>query len=82
MGHYHKRPQYKSMFSSKGISRAAQLSNRFSNHFKSTLQIMLSLSTMFKWTCKPTDVKAAFLQSHAIDREIYLEPPPESNSSG
>ena len=37
---------------------------------------------MFKWTCKTTDVKAAFLQSHAIDREIYLEPPPEFNSSG
>ena len=31
---------------------------------------------------KTTDVKAAFLQSHAIDREIYLEIPPESNSSG
>ena len=49
---------------------------------KSTLQILLSLSTMFKWTCKTTDVKAAFLLSHAIDQEIYLEPPPESNSSG
>ena len=36
---------------------------------------------MFKWTCKTT-VKAAFLLSHAIDWEIYLEPPPESNSSG
>ena len=43
---------------------------------------MLSLSTMFKWTCKTTDVKAAFLHSHATDREIYLEPSPESNSSG
>ena len=43
---------------------------------------MLSLSTMFKWTCKINDVKAAFLRSHAIDRKIYLEPPLESNSSG
>ena len=80
MGHYHKRPQYKSTFSSKVISRAAQLSNRFSYRFK--IYITKSLSPMFKWTCKTTDVKAALLQSHAIDREIYLEPPPEFNSSG
>ena len=59
------KPQYKSTFSSKGISRAAQLFNRFSYCFK--ICIMLSLSAMFKWTCKITDVKAAFLQSHAID---------------
>lgn len=42
---------------------------------------MLTLSNIFGWTCKTTDMKAAFLQSHPIDRAINLQPPPESNSA-
>ena len=49
---------------------------------KSTLQIMLPLSTMPNFSCKIITVKAAFLQSHFIDREIFLEPSEEYQSQG
>ena len=77
-----KGPNIKARLVSKGFQEQHNYPIDSPNVSKSTLRIMLSLSTMFKWTCKTTDVKAAFLHSHATDREIYLEPSPESNSSG
>ena len=35
---------------------------------------MLPLSNMPNFSCKIITVKAAFLQSHFIDKEIFLEP--------
>lgn len=49
---------------------------------KETLRIMLSLSSSLSWSCQTIDIKAAFLQSKEIDREVYLCPPKEANAEG
>ena len=33
------------------------------------------------WKCNGMDVCAAFLQGKQIDRDVFVEPPPESKSS-
>ena len=37
---------------------------------------------MFKWQVKNLDIKAAFLQSEDIDREIFLKPPRDVKKQG
>ena len=42
---------------------------------KTSLRIILTIATMKKWKCSSLDVKSAFLQSHKLDRTVYLNPP-------
>ena len=42
---------------------------------KTSLRIILALATMKNWMCSSLDVKSAFLQSHQLDRVVYLNPP-------
>ena len=35
-----------------------------------------------RWTLEGSDVRAAFLQSDKLDREIFVEPPPERTKPG
>ena len=46
------------------------------------LIIFLMISAAKGWKVESLDVRAAFLQSHALDRDIYLQPPKEVERPG
>ena len=49
---------------------------------KETLRIVLSIIASKNWSLNALDIKAAFLQGKSLDRDIFLKPPREANSSG
>ena len=44
---------------------------------KEAVRLTLALASTKGWQCHSLDVKAAYLQGNAIDREIFVRPPPE-----
>ena len=44
---------------------------------KEALRMGLTIMLRKEWTCNTIDIKSAFLQGHKIEREVYLQPPPE-----
>ena len=44
---------------------------------RETLKVFCTVSANEKWEVVASDVRAAFLQSDDIDREIFVEPPPQ-----
>ena len=44
---------------------------------KEALRIALVVILMMQWSCNTIDIKSAYLQGHGINREVYLQPPPE-----
>ena len=49
---------------------------------KMTLRTVLAIATNKQWSVKTIDIKAAFLQGRAIERDVYLMPPEEANLEG
>lgn len=49
---------------------------------RSAVRMLLSIATTKEWTVKTTDIKSAFLQGQAIDRDVFLSPPSEAGSEG
>ena len=49
---------------------------------KQSVRLFLTITAMFKWQVKSLDIKAAFLQSEQIDREIFLRPPRDIKKQG
>ena len=47
---------------------------------KDALRVGLTAIATAGWQCRSVDVKSAFLQGRAIDREVYVKPPPEFNN--
>ncbi|CAC5406207.1 unnamed protein product [Mytilus coruscus] len=47
---------------------------------KGMIKIFLSITASMNWIVKTTDIKSAFLQGKILDRDVFLKPPPESNS--
>ena len=48
---------------------------------KDSLRISLTIMASNQWKCMSLDVKTAFLQSHQLERDIYLIPPKEASTS-
>ena len=46
---------------------------------RETLHMLLALSATKEWKIKSGDVKNAYLQGEQLDREVFMEPPPEKN---
>ena len=44
---------------------------------RETLKVFLTISANEKWIVEGSDVRAAFLQSDVIDRDVLVEPPVE-----
>ena len=44
---------------------------------KESFRLALAIIAANNWKCHSIDIKAAFLQGHKIDRDIYLKPPKE-----
>lgn len=49
---------------------------------KETLHMLLALAASNDWTVKSGDVKNAYLQGSQLDREVYMEAPPEERKEG
>ena len=49
---------------------------------KESMRILCSLAASMKWTVQSIDITSAFLQGKAIDRDVYLIPPPECSKKG
>ena len=49
---------------------------------KETLHMLLALAASNDWTVKSGDVKNAYLQGAQLDREVYMEAPPEVRKEG
>ena len=49
---------------------------------KETLHMLLALAASNDWTVKSGDVKNAYLQGAQLDREVYMEAPPEERKEG
>ena len=44
---------------------------------KESVRVTLAIAMAQNWECHSIDVKAAYLQGYQIDRDVYLNPPPE-----
>ena len=49
---------------------------------KTSIRIFLTCIPFMDWKCGSLDVKAAFLQSHTLERKVYLLPPPDVRKQG
>ena len=47
---------------------------------KGTMRTFLTFSAANQWKVKTTDIKSAFLQGKEITRDVYIQPPRESNT--
>ena len=47
---------------------------------KGAMRLFISLATLENWILKTTDIKSAFLQGKALERDIYVKPPKESKT--
>ena len=48
---------------------------------KSTVRALVAVAATNEWQLSTTDIKSAFLQSDAIERDVFVNPPPESSSA-
>ena len=44
---------------------------------KESMRLVIAVASINGWECKSLDVKAAYLQGNRIDRDVFLQPPPE-----
>lgn len=49
---------------------------------KEVMRIFLVIMASNQWRCNAIDVKAGFLLSEDFNREVYLQPPKQIDSSG
>ena len=49
---------------------------------KNAFRCFLALSAAKQWPIESTDIKSAFLQGEPLDREVFIEPPPEAKQEG
>ena len=47
---------------------------------KGAMRLFISLAALENWILKTTDIKSAFLQGKALERDIYVKPPKESKT--
>ena len=48
---------------------------------KASIRFCLTMIATMKWTLQSIDISGAFLQSDQIDREVYVKPPKEAQTS-
>ena len=48
---------------------------------KETLRMVLALTASYGWQVKSGDVKNAYLQGEKLERDVFMEPPPEAKKN-
>ena len=61
---------------------SSQLTTDSPTCVRESLRLVFCTASSFGWDCTSLDVKAAFLQGYAIDRELYLKPPKDIREPG
>lgn len=46
---------------------------------KDSLRLMLTILASYRWPLQSMDIKSAFLQGMALERNVFLKPPPEAS---
>ena len=72
----------KARFVVKGFQEGCKAQSDSPTASRETLKIFLAIVANEKWSLRSNDVKSAFLQSHKIDRDIFVKPPPEREKDG
>ena len=49
---------------------------------RETVKIFLAIAANKQWVVESLDVRSAFLQSDTLDRDVFVEPPPERRKKG
>ena len=49
---------------------------------KESFKLLMALSANFHFKIASVDIRAAFLQSKVLDREVYVEPPSDIKKQG
>ena len=66
----------------RGSEDEDQVSSDSPTAAKSTLRTVLAITANEGWIIETIDIKAAFLQSRTINRNVYILPPPEARQDG
>ena len=66
----------------RGFEETANIRKDSPTCSKNAFRCFLSISAAKKWAIESTDIKSAFLQGELLDRDIYVEPPPEAKQEG
>ena len=73
------RPVIKARLVARGFEEDALFRKDSPTCTREAVRLTLAVAAANKWDCHTLDVKAAYLQGDAIEREVYLKPPPEFN---
>ena len=70
----------KAIFVAKGFQEKSVIQSDSRTGNKECMRILFVVISQNSWTLNSIDIRSAFLQGSPITRDIYLKPPPESNS--
>ena len=73
---------YKARLVARGFEETTSIQSDAPTVEKSTIRIFLSIAISQSWKFESLDVKAAFLQSTALERTIYVRPPKDIKEPG
>ena len=75
-------PIVKARLVARGFEEAENVQTDSPTVSKHAFRCFLSISSAKHWSIESTDVKSAFLQGEPLDREVFIEPPPEAKEDG
>ena len=73
--------QTKARLCARGFEESSDFRTDSPTCMRESVKIALGIISTMSWTLHSIDYKTAFLQGNAISREVFLKPPPESNTS-
>ena len=47
---------------------------------KESFKLLMAIAAIFGFKLTSVDIRAAFIQSKVLNREVYIEPPPDLDS--
>ena len=72
----------KARFVTKGFQENLELPSDSPTSSRETIKLFSSIAANEEWPIESSDIRSAFLQSEKLDREVFVEPPPERKKPG
>ena len=76
-----KRTKVKARLVCRGFEEAIEVQADSPTGNKETLCLLLSIAATKGWKIKSGDVKNAYLQGELLNRDVFMEPPPEAKKN-
>ena len=73
---------YKGRLVARGYEDTSETRNDSPTCHKDSVRIMMAIASAKNWNIEAIDIKAAFMQSQSLLREIHLKPPAEAKCKG